>query len=237
MGVSLAVVTLANATTGLPEDSFVNTLTVTHGGDQPAVPGEISTSINGFYDAIGPYLSSCVSRVAGTSTVDLFDIADHLDGSPHGSPYFSDSFAPTAATGADSLPWEVALAITLHGAGRSTALVEVPDDGDIAGPDPGTARDRPKQRRTGRIYVGPFHTSVLDGTGAGRPWATFLSDLEDAFLDLCNAIKAITGGGELGVWSRANESVYALEAFSVDNAFDTQRRRGIAPSLRGVTVT
>lgn len=177
------------------------------------------------------YISQSRSRAADKAQVRLYDLNGHLDGSPHGSPFAVDHFqlgAPEA--GIASFPNEVAMVCTLEAVGRTAAPVEVPD-----GADPGVEVDRPKQRRTGRLFFGPLlaNTGVLDG-GDLRPNTQAMTDLAAHTIALDVALFGIvtTDVLGLGIWSRVDASMYELASVFVDNAFDTQRRRGAKPFAR-----
>lgn len=239
MAVTHAVVSLG-AVTGLPEDKVVNTFTF-YGAElsEPDVPGELTTSLAAFYNAIPPlgtialaeYINGSISRAAAACTIDLYDVTDHLDGSAAGPPYFSDTFTLAAEAASEDLPREVCHVLTLVGDQRANVSVEVPDDADPAGPDPGLERDRPMQRRTGRIYIGPLNQSASDT--AGRPNATFRVNERAAAVQLKDAALAMTGAEWVwGVWSRRNESVYEVVSVFNDDEFDTQRRRQLLRTVR-----
>jgi hypothetical protein len=115
----------------------------------------------------------------------------------------------------------MALAITLEAIGREDAAVEASG-----------GASRPKQRRTGRVYVGPLNTIASATTGTSRPTAGIITHFLEA-VDVLNAdLISLSNGEALGVWSRSDATVRALEAVSIDNAWDTQRRRGVAATAR-----
>lgn len=240
MGTTHAVVTLPSVS-GFPEDSIVNTFTI---GTPLAVstdPGDITTALTFFYNGAAAnqdnplawYLSAQVSRAALGSKIALYNVTNHLDGSPHGPPYFEDSFTLGAANSNAVLPTEVALVATLLGQGRGDVSPEVPDDADPSGVnDPGIERDRPMQRRTGRIYLGPLGLAGYD-SGDGRPTLLSRQDILDAMTGLNTALLGRPSGPyRLVVWSRANAATYPVQSCFVDNAYDTQRRRGLRPTVR-----
>lgn len=218
---------------------MVNTFTVQTPFALAAVPGEISTALAAFYTATGTdqvnplsyYLGNKLSRAADACRVRLFNVSSSLDGSAHGPSYFEDTFTLGAPSASNCLPPEVALVATIYGAGRESVSPEVADNADPSGfDDADSLRDRPMQRRTGRIYLGPFTLNAFDGATAG-PNDDVRQDLAYAFRNLQNALEArSTGPYMLSVWSRKNQSIYNAYSVSVDNAFDTQRRRGFKPT-------
>lgn len=198
---------------------------------------ELNAAFEAFYNTvpvggtlkISQWLSPVLLSGTNVARLDLYDISAHLDGSNHGSPFSSTLFDLGASNTVNGLPSEVCVCVTLEGEGRADAPVEVPDSGDS-----GLQVDRPKQRHTGRLFIGPLNTDVpVAVSGIMRPQTAFLQDLRFAVRDLDAAIRATTlETAHLGVWSRKNATIYELEAVSTDNAFDTQRRRGEAPSVR-----
>lgn len=88
-----------------------------------------------------------------------------------------------------------------------------------------SARNLPSSR--GRIYLGPLPGSVM---GAQQPNSAYVT----AVLGIATAIHTAAGAAAL-VWSlhSVKENNYqAITNVWVDNAWDTQRRRGIAATTR-----
>jgi hypothetical protein len=225
----LVTATLAH-TSGLPEDSVVMDWAVA-GGNPADVPSHAAVldAFAAFYSdamplaltSFGDYISSEISRVGSPHMLRLYDITNDLSGTPHGSPLAIQSFAIDAGAGGQNFPGEVALAITLEALGREDAAVEA-----------SSGTTRPKQRRTGRVYIGPLKVSAGVTTGTSRPSASIITHFLEA-IDVLNAdLIALSNGEALGVWSRSDATVRALEAVSIDNAWDTQRRRGVAATAR-----
>lgn len=81
-------------------------------------------------------------------------------------------------------------------------------------------------RRRGRIFLGPL---VATTSQPARPAAGFIT----ATLALGQAL-AVAGGAENAwmIYSPTDSTSVAIQAISVDNAWDTQRRRGLAPTDR-----
>lgn len=238
-----AVVTLES--TSLEEkDNVTNTFTLggTWSGEDldPITEAALLDAFRNFYNVtptgavagnpVGTFLSSVLSRAANANRLDIYDITGHLDGSNHGSPVSSMLWTLTPAS-ATAFPSEVALCLTMESAGRADAPVEAPD-----GIDPGFAIDRPQQRHTGRIYVGPLATSAGAVVGGiARPAAGFTDAVRKAFNDLCLDVGAAVPAGKtgnVGIWSRADATIRPVAFCSTDDAWDTQRRRGEGPTAR-----
>lgn len=84
-------------------------------------------------------------------------------------------------------------------------------------------------RRRGRIYLGPLRqTDVQDN----RPQATLITDS----LALGQALAQIGFASDTTwvMYSRTDQQTAKIESIWVDDAWDTQRRRGLAPTARTV---
>lgn len=231
----LATVTFPS-TSGFVEDAIVNTFAIdADPAFDEAIDGlQILSPIADFYNTavvpgvtIAGFLSARLSRAANAALVEVYDLSGHLDGTPHGSPVTAGTFTLGAAGSASGLPSEVALAMTLRGFGWQDAPVEVPD-----GNDPGSAVDRPKQRRTGKLYIGPFNTTALGAevNGEVRPHGDLVTALLNQGEKLTDDLLA--NNHIWAVWSRADQGMYQISELQVDNAFDTQRRRGADATVR-----
>lgn len=88
----------------------------------------------------------------------------------------------------------------------------------------------PQARRRGRIYLGPLTSNAYD-TATGRPADLATTAIQAAGDALVTASKA-TGAWQWQVWSEVNGSGASVDNGWVDNAFDTQRRRGLRPTSR-----
>lgn len=190
--------------TGLSEDSSTNTWHFS-GMDADAPTGAaLIASLSAFYDDLVNILSADVATAG--HVVKLYE----TEAPKPNYPFFEDSFDLSTGTSGTALPSEVAICLSFAGP-RVAGEVQA--------------------RRRGRLYIGPLSSIVLSGA---RPSAAVQNTLTAALLDLValvNAIPAI-GTGQFGVWSpTAGEFVTARTAW-VDDAFDTQRRRGVAPTSR-----
>jgi hypothetical protein len=179
--------------------------------------------------AVSGFLSGELADAANAHTIKLYSVAiAQFGGEPHGSNFDLSTFALPGQTGVN-LPSECACVLTLETGGRADAPVETAD-----GPDAGFAVDRPKQRHTGRIYVGPLNSNtVTGGLIAARPTPGFQETLRLAAKQLATAAEAIIVDTPfLAVWSRKDRAFRSVEFVSTDDAFDTQRRRGVLPTSR-----
>lgn len=122
-------------------------------------------------------------------------------------PFFIDGVALTVGT--SSYPTEVAMCLSFQGA-------------RISGEN--------QARRRGRIYLGPLSPTTGDGA-TGRPTTTFRTDCLAAMDTLADDALADPTYAWV-VWSEAAGSGTVVTNGWVDNAFDTQRRRGLDPTVR-----
>lgn len=237
-----AVVTLESNTIN-ERDNVTNTFTIGGTVSEEDVDIAMEVALNAafasFYNdvptggsagaTIADVLSPVISRAALAHRLDLYDTTGHLDGSPHGSPFSSTLWTLDAGGAATALPSEVAVVVTMESITRADEPVEAPDAGD-----PGLQLDRPQQRHTGRIYLGPF-TSTAGAVvgGVHRPSLGLLENFRLAVVDLDADIRAATADtGHLGIWSRKDAMIRPVAFVSTDDAWDTQRRRGESPTGR-----
>lgn len=229
---------------GLPDSRVVNSFAIDAGvGDQSESEIDaILTEIGKFYTLLptggtlklSDYMSPEVWRGTGI-VLKAYAIGSNLaglslaqGGIPSGAPVAEITHTLAAATAAAGLPGEVACALTLEALGRAGAAVEVPDSSD-----PGLKPDRPKQRRTGRLYLGPLNiTTAATLSGAVRPTVAFRTDLQLAAVQLQARLEALDPTYSWSVWSKADAALRPITHVSIDDAFDTQRRRGAAPTAR-----
>lgn len=197
---------------GLPEDVITNTWHFDQDlpGDQSA---DIFDRLQLFYEAIQGYLSKTLN---GAIHYKAYDLAD----APPRVPFAerSDTFTPSTQ---DSFPNEVAVCLSYR-----------------ADYESGT----PNARRRGRIFIGPLSVDAatnVGGYGDLQVSSAFQTVLADAGQDMLGP----NGDGDpiWAVYSRTTDITETMaDAFNdatnlwVDNAFDTVRSRGKAPSNRTV---
>jgi hypothetical protein len=86
------------------------------------------------------------------------------------------------------------------------------------------------KRRRGRHYIGPLGAGASDGGGSPRPSPELRAAIIDRARNVANSTENVTWVVVSQVGVMANE----VTGGWCDNAFDTQRRRGNAPSGRVV---
>lgn len=217
-----SVVTFA-AQSGIPEDAMVNTWHFESDDveAESVVLADIGAALSGFYGAFDNYLSDQALSSAVTPTVDHYEVevATGLTGSPIG---FSNLLG-IALGNASALPSEVALCLTFH-----ADLTGLPEE--VPAGAPGPAGDlHPRARHRGRIYLGGFGTTAL---ALGRPTAALITAVTDAAAALKASADLADDSARWVTYSRKNTAYYDVDAGWCDNAFDTQRRRGLSATAR-----
>jgi hypothetical protein len=217
-----AQITLAR-TSGLSEDVVVNVLHF-EGDDDPVSPDRehwdqlapgLASRLVTFYQAIDPYYSAVIAATG--HSVRLYDMSDPEPRFPRYEQMFG------LATGSTTLPSEVALCLSFQAA-------------KVAG--------QSQARRRGRIYLGPFATlAMATGQLAGdnRPAANMVAEVLAAAdvmatggsgaarLAIFSPTTLVGGGSIDDAWTDAAE-------LWIDNAWDTQRRRGANATTRSTAV-
>lgn len=215
-GHALAQVTF-QLNSGLPEDVVVNTFHFRTSG--PGVTaGEaaaIVTDLTAFYNAtqtgpsqaVAAMMSTLLTRTA--STIKVYDMSQAIPRVP----LSTTTFTLGAAVGTVPIPNEVALCLSYKGA----PTVGVP-----------LARSR------GRIFLGPLMVNVLTSfSGDARPSGTARDTLRLAGAALMNSTNtdwSVFSPKETAVTSVP--TLFSINQVSIDDAMDTQRRRGRVRTLR-----
>jgi hypothetical protein len=130
-----------------------------------------------------------------------------MDSAPPRVPLDPPSGTYSRITGSGALPSEVALCMSFQGA--------------VVG---GTNR----ARRRGRIYFGPL--DVASSNGDGVPTDALRNTLVGAGARL--TVDSQLTNAVWSVYSPTDDALVHVDNGWVDNAFDTQRRRGEAPTVR-----
>lgn len=186
----------------IPEDSPVNTWHF-QGVNDSTGRDAIIDGLTDFYDTMRLELADTVSQ--NGHRIKIYDMADPEPRAPIRDQTFNLTSAPSGGPQAA----EVALCLSFQGdrvSGESQAS------------------------RRGRIYFGPLDTTVVDS--AGRPSSAFQTKLANAGDTL---MTFMLGGGWTMLWCVYSPTTSSLTPVTngwVDNAFDIQRRRGLAPTSR-----
>lgn len=216
--------------TGVPKDNVTNTFHFT----TPTPSGEPSTTaelealrdaVVGFYDhqvdtiPYGGVDTARLSRILSgftltpTLTIRIYRCETEISAGLSPEPIITYVVNISAFTGApySGLPTEVAACLSFKGVFDNTI---------------------PAARQRGRVFVGPLHHGVL-AISTGR---VVLGAGDQALLAAAgNWLRAFsTAGVDWVVWSGTELQAFPVAAGWVDNAFDTQRRRGTDSTNRRV---
>lgn len=237
MGSALAVVTFPNVN-GIARDDFQTSFPIITAGAAGAAgnAADIAGAIAALYNTVATEsgtsvagsISSVVSRATDDIEVKVYDLAGREDGTPHGSPVASSFFTLAAQDGLPTqFPTEVACVLTTRATGWVDQPIERAD-----GSDAGSEVDRPRQRYSGRNFIGPLNANALGIVSPGQVMvhANFRLALLHGAEDMQDNL--VANGHSWAVWSRKDAVLRPIEGVSVDNAFDTQRRRGPRASAR-----
>lgn len=210
-------------TTGLGEDIVVNDLYFrVPDKDTSNVLVDLRDLIEGAYAHVAGQLSGIIDRTK--CTIRFYDLAQAKPSVPLDE-------LPMALDGAANnyrLPQEMALCVSFQG-DRQSGLNQ--------------------RRRRGRIYLGPFCNRTPNEMSVDyeRPHTSIITAAVNFGTHLLSPGQP-TGWAEWGVLSRVNAGGWMVPGVQgppdlpagwtpvtngwVDNAWDTQRRRGLAPSAR-----
>lgn len=192
---------------GLPEDVFVNTWHFTSGPQSVDRDGDetaIVANLDEFYGG-GVGADIVANYIANNGTGDVeYRIYDLADPQPREPRVEVAGWTPTGP--GDTLPEEVALCISFF-------------------------KDRNIPRNRGRLYIGPISETANNN---GRPSAGLVGALADAGRRMIEASGAPGSEASWAVYSVADGLAKDITDGWVDNAWDTQRRRGLAATARTV---
>lgn len=173
-------------------------------GEDSFLADDVTAALKTFYDAINGPLLSDVFAQNG-HLIKFYSMPGLTPNYPFAERTWNFASAPAGST----LPSEVALVLSFQGS---------------------RAAGFPQARRRGRIYIGPLFTTV---NSTGRPRQADIDALCLAASDLEDDIRAIPGH-VWSIWSTVDQDMVEVQNGWVDNAFDTQRRRGIEVTARTV---
>lgn len=220
--------------TGMPEDTCENVFHVGHETEPTALQIELcveavvefyTVAAAGAVQDVGFYLNDVLDRTTDASSVLAYKTDDLSGATPFGSPVDQLSFTLGAQASGAPFPEEVACVVSYNGDLTNVAVSQ-------ANPSPPPATIRPAQRRRGRTFIGPLSAITgVEVSGRIRPTDQFRDDTLTNFKALADAINALLNC-EFGVWSKADADFYRAVAAYMDDAWDTQRRRGPDPTDR-----
>lgn len=189
---------------GLPEDRTINSWAFRNDGltGTEGVAGAAASVLNAFYGGSGTQTEYPLKYMSSTVELSQYRVYD-LGQTPPREPFIVDVATP-GESGGTPLPQEVSLCLSLR-------------------TDDRTARGR------GRLYLGPFVTTALASSqGSVTPNSLLVTGIIDSANDVLGTTENVTWG----LISQRDGAAKVVIGGYVDNAFDTQRRRGQAPTSR-----
>lgn len=227
---------------GMPADDTINTfITGSTGGSGVGVMDAIDGALPHFYNTapaggmneLAHYMALSLDRTANACTMVHYLLAagaavDPGIGNHLGAPARITHWTLGAGgAGSADIPRECAAVLSLYA--DLSGLAE-----DVPGGAPGPVGDtHPRARHRGRLYLGPFQANAV-GSGANGPGinAALRDTATTAARVFALAISAALEGLAWRVWSRKNGLAPVIVGGWMDDAWDTQRRRGIGASTR-----
>lgn len=197
---------------GLNKDAVINTwhhVTVNNPpstADKDAIVAQLLNFYTSPANGAGTQLVAQMAKyLNGPIEYKLYNLADAKPRSPIRTGTFAASFSSNSTP----LPGEVALVLSLRA-------------DPVSGVDP--------KRLRGRVYLGPWGAyNTTSDTADGRPDATLITNILAAAKVLMDAGN-VTGAPKLVVYSEAGFLSSVVTKCVVNDAWDTQRRRGAAPT-------
>lgn len=209
---------------GVAKDQYVNTFHVLVGSVEEDTFASMASYLKTFYSdpppaaAYGIYNYLAGQADTPGARIKIYNIADPIPRTP----LYDEVYTPAAPFGASPerpLPSEVAVCLSYAGAPASGV---------------------PIARTRGRIYIGPLSTSAIDfgvgNNGISRPAVAFRQTLVDSAERLANSWATLDPVALWVVYSPTSNTQRGIVRWWSDDAWDTQRRRGDAPTSR-VTAT
>lgn len=196
------------ADTGIGRDAVVNTWGFFSLQGATAVVSDITTPLKGFYDGWANYRAGLA---AWTQTrMKLYDMSQPKPRAPVADV----SLALSASEQTTNLPGEVALCLSFQAA-RVSGLTQA--------------------RRRGRIYLGPF-AQLANVSSTGRPDATMRTAILTAASAFLTAMNGTATGWHVISQPKPTDPLTSAPVTGgwMDDAWDTQRRRGVTAATRSL---
>lgn len=171
----------------------------------------------GIGSSVAAYLGNEISETASDCVIKLYEVPS--GGGHEGAPF---AFRTFTMSGLDNntMPEEVACVLSF----RTNYDTAVEFSGST----------RPRARLRNRIYVGPLGTAARTQDSVTKrvsPSTGIVTDLQVSAIEYLS-VAASGHGWDWRVVSKRGLTDETVTFVSVDNAFDTQRRRGPSPTIR-----
>lgn len=187
----------------IPANYVTNSWCLSVSPDGALDTDEVTVALKDFYDDMINFIPSVIAQNGHEIKY------SELPGVKPNYPFEEDVFNLVSAPTSDPMPTEVALVLSFQGI-RQAGFSQ--------------------KRRRGRIYFGPVRATA---SAAGRPTSAIITALATAGATFKSNIEAVTGGAHSwAVWSNVDQDSVDIANGWVDNAFDTQRRRGVLATSR-----
>lgn len=194
--------------TNIPKDAVTNTLHFYTTDISTYDLDNVRDMIIDFYTSNNGGSSSITrhysNQVGPTAEIRYYNLGDPKPRVP----IRVDTFARSASSSNSALPGEVALVLSFQGLKESGANMA---------------------RRRNRIYLGPFNTNTL--ATDGRPQGSLIADIRRAAAEMLRASDA-SFQWNWDVFSPTDDDSHRVVSGWVNNAWDTQRRRGVEATTR-----
>ena len=187
---------------GLPADAAVNTWAFESNSTGP-VPGEVEDIILALTEFYENFDTILSNDIDDNQVLKIYDLE-----APEPRVPLVEAELNVAMAGGTSLPHEVAVCLSFRG-----ALVS----------------GQPAARRKGRVFLGPLGTAALGVNG--RPDSAVATALTNAVSAMYDEVLSASDVNHC-VWSRAADNLYDVVLYTMDDEFDTQRRRGQSATVR-----
>lgn len=194
------------AVTGIARDAVVNTWGIEAVPDETTFKASYKAALLAWYDAWSGYRSA--TQLWTGTLIKLYRLTD----TKPRVPLWNESLGLSSAVQTTALPNEVALVTSFQGL-RVSGLKQA--------------------RRRGRVFVGPLAT-VANASASGRPAAALITTLNTASRTLASASATAVDWEWVVISNTPTEgaSWAAVSQGWTDDAFDTQRRRGLPIGAR-----
>ena len=190
-------------TTDANPENFITNSWCVFTGVPPINVAATITSFKDFYDDINATYWS--SSIAQNGHIVKFYA---LPGVKPNYPFAEGTFNLASAPSGSPLPSECAIVLSMQGTRTAGS---------------------PQARRRGRIYLGPWGAAA---NTSGRPTPALATQIASATQTLEANLNAQSPISSLAVWSQADGVGVNIVDGWIDNAWDTQRRRGLQYTSR-----
>lgn len=193
---------------GLATDRYVNTWHFWRESGPVTDFDNVRDMLKDFYTKVPPAGQPICTQMSNllSTTADL--VAYNLDDAKPRQPVYTSSYGPITWGSGNAMPYEVALCASFQGA---------PQSGEA------------QARKRNRVYIGPFRSSTSDVDG--HPNDTCV----EAVFEALKGLRVASGNSVNWTWSAYSaleHTSWPVQKVWVDDAWDTQRRRGMAPTKR-----